>query len=273
MRYSQAVEAAPPGSATFRAADIRRLTAATLRMVFADGPASPPLSDVALALGADAKLLACLEPARAVELQRLAARPSPAAEREAASQRLVRALFWFLVYELASERWDALASAEPVHPLLLASLPCDGARVLDVAAGSGRLSAAIAGRAARLVAVEPSRPLRRLLQRRLDGRGWVVAAFAQRLPVRDGWADLVTCCASLAPEPPLGGEAVLAELERCCRPGGEVALIGPENAAWFEARGYRRIDFGPLDPPRCDPEIEAFFGRRSPPRELLLKRV
>jgi ubiquinone/menaquinone biosynthesis C-methylase UbiE len=131
----------------------------------------------------------------------------------------------------------------------------------------------MAPKARRLVAVEPSAKLRHLLDQRLRGAGWTIAAFVHQLPVRDGWADLVTCCASLAPEPPLGGEGALAELERCCRPGGEVALIGPENCRWFEARGFRRIDFGPLDPPKCDPEIEAFFGRRSSPHELLLKRV
>jgi ubiquinone/menaquinone biosynthesis C-methylase UbiE len=128
-------------------------------------------------------------------------------------------------------------------------------------------------RAARLLAIEPSAPLRRLLRQRLQRGGWAVAGFADQLPVRDAWADLVTCCASLAPEPPLGGEEALAELERCCRPGGQVALVGPEQASWFEARGYQRTDFGAIEPPSCDPKLEAFFGRRTPPHELLLKRV
>ena len=93
--------------------------------------------------------------------------------------------------------------------------------------------------------------------------GSVLAAFAHALPVRDGWADVVTACASIGSQPPLGGEAVLGELERCCRPGGAVALIGPEDPSWFEARGYRRLDFGQLEAPPCDPEVEAFFGPRD----------
>ena len=83
----------------------------------------------------------------------------------------------------------------------------------------------------------------------------------------------MTCCASLAPEPPIGGEAALAELERCCRPGGQVALVGPEDPAWFVARGYSRTDFGSIEPARRDPELEAFFGCLSPPHELLTKQV
>jgi SAM-dependent methyltransferase len=185
----------------------------------------------------------------------------------------VRGLFWSLVYELAPERWDALAGVEPVHPAVLEALPCDGARVLEVAAGSGRLSQALAGRARVLLAVEPSRGLRAILARRLGRQAQVAAAFAGALPVTDGWADLVTACASLGPHPPLGGMKVLAELERCCRRGGEVALVEPEDPAWFEARGYERIDFGAFRAPDCDPDVETFFGRRSPPHRLLRKRL
>jgi ubiquinone/menaquinone biosynthesis C-methylase UbiE len=195
------------------------------------------------------------------------------AEREAARERLVRGLFWFFVYELAPERWDQLAKAEPIHPGVAEALPADGANVLDVGAGSGRLTVELAARARSLLALEPSPPLRRLLAARLRDRGHVVAAFADRIPLSDGWADLVTCCATLTPHAPLGGEDVLAELERCCRKGGTVALVGPEDQTWFEARGYTRLDFGPAPMPACEPELERFFGPRSPPHELLLKRL
>ena len=272
MLYSEAVATAPPGSASFEAADVRRLPASTLASLFREGPATPPLEDVALALGAEPAILAVLTAERAARLRRLAAVESSEDERAAARRRLVRGLFWFLVYELASERWDALSRVEPVHPDLLARLPCDGVRVLEVAAGSGRLSLDLAARAGALLAVEPCRPLRRLLTERMRGSGWVAAGVAEQLPVRTGWADLVTACASLGPHPPLGGEAVLAEIERCCRPGGEVALVEPESPDWFEARGYERVDFGPIQP-GCDPDVEAFFGRPSPPHQLLRKRL
>ena len=123
------------------------------------------------------------------------------------------------------------------------------------------------------MAIEPVAGLCQLLAPRLPAQSWAVAGVAERLPVRDGWADLVTACASLGPDPPLGGEAVLAEIERCCRPGGEVALVEPESPHWFEARGYERVDFGALPAPDCDPAVEAFFGRRTPPHQLLRKRI
>src|SRR5947208_17018823 len=103
MRYSQAVEMAPPGSARFHAADIARLPTTTLRLLLSPGPAAPPLSDIALAVGAEPRLLSCLDPDRAAELKRLAARPAEPGARKAAGGRLVRGLFWFLVSELAPE--------------------------------------------------------------------------------------------------------------------------------------------------------------------------
>jgi SAM-dependent methyltransferase len=271
--YSQAVATAPAGSASFEARDVCRLARSTLALLFREGPASPPLQDVAMALGAPEPITAVLTPARADGLRRLAQSSPPNAEREAAGRRLVRGLFWFLVYELAPERWDALSRVEPVHPDLVANLPADGLNVLEIAAGSGRLTVPLAERAARLLAVEPCRPLRALLAGRLSAQSWVVGAIAERVPLPNGWADLVTSCASLGAEPPLGGEQVLAELERCCRPGGEVALVEPESPAWFQARGYELVDFGSIEAPACDPEVEAFFGKRTPPHRLLRKLI
>ena len=273
MLYSEAVATAPPGSASFRAGDVCRLPRSTLAALFREKATSPPLRDVALALGAEPTILSVLSSERAGELRRFAELPVDEDERQAARERLVRGLFWFLVYELAPERWDALSRVEPVHPNLVASLPAEGARVVEVAAGSGRLTLALAARAARLLAVEPCRPLRDLLARRLPARSWAVGGVVERLPLADGWADLVTSCASIGPDPPLGGERALAEMERCCRPGGEVALVEPESPDWFQARGYERVDFGPFEAPACDPEVEAFFGKRTPPHQLLRKRV
>jgi SAM-dependent methyltransferase len=271
--YSEAVATAPAGSASFQAGDVCRLPRTTLARIFRAGPAAPPLADVALALGAEPCVVSALSSERAEELRRLAQAPAEAEDRDAARVRLVRGLFWFLVYELAPERWDRLASAEPVHPDLVACLPADAARVLEIAAGSGRLTIGLAQRAQQLLAVEPCRPLRRMLARRLPARSWAVAAIAEQLPVADGWADLVTSCASIGPDSPLGGERALAEIERCCRRGGEVALVEPESPDWFQARGYELVDFGGIDPPACDPEVEAFFGRRTPPHRLLRKRI
>ncbi len=196
----------------------------------------------------------------------------PAGEREAAgrgnvdaAQRLRRALFWPMVYELEPELWDAVSRAEPIHPDVLAKLEIDGRRVLEVAAGSGRLTVFLCPRAAELVCVEPSSGLRRILLSRCPSAD-VRAGFFNALPIVDGWAELTVSCASVPPDPGL-----VLELERATAPGGVLALISPENPDWFEARGWERLTFDPTEiviGPH-DPELEAIFGPLDPPHELL----
>ena len=274
MRYSEAVLAAPPGSAQFEPADVARLTRSTLHRLFTPSPAAPPLEDVAAALGRDPaalfKVAAALEPARGERLLRLGQRPAADGEREGAGRRLVGGLFWSLVYELEPDRWMALAEAEPIAPELLLELPATGARVVEAGAGAGRLTRHLAGVAAIVVAVEPCAQFR--LRLRAATSAQVVAGVTQQLPVRSGWADLATVGAAMSPELPLGGPAALAELERVVRPGGTVALVGPERPEWFEERGYRRRDFPvpALAPPA---ELTAYFGPLNPPRTLLTRTL
>jgi SAM-dependent methyltransferase len=196
----------------------------------------------------------------------------PAGEREAAvhgsaeaAQRLRRALFWPMVYELEPELWDAVSQAEPIHPGILAKLEIDGRRVLEVAAGSGRLTVYLCPRAAELVCVEPSSGLRRILVSRCP-RADIRAGYFNALPIVDGWAELTVACASPKPDP-----GAVLELERATAPGGLLVLIGPESPDWFEASGWERLKFDPSDvviPPH-DPELEAIVGPLDPPHELL----
>jgi SAM-dependent methyltransferase len=277
LRYSDAVAIAPPGSHRFRIEDLALLSPSTLALLLEQGPANPPLPEIAAALSSHPELAGLFPegPARD-RLCRLLSNSYSASEAGAAARRLVRGLFWTFVYELEPGLWDRLAACEQIQPDLVEALPIPPGRVLEVASGSGRLTLMLAQRARRLVAVEPSRALGRLLQRRLQHRraAIVVAAHGHRLPVRGGWADLVVSSATFGPHPPLGGEPVLAELERCAAPGGMVALVGPEDPAWFEARGYHRRRFPPAPPPAYPPDLEAFFGPPSPPpSELLLKIV
>src|SRR5215469_12107732 len=275
MRYEEAAASARAGSDRFRPADLARLGRVSLRQLLTPGPSAPPLADVAAALaGEPAALVAiasALPPARGERLLRLSQRRWPDDQREAAGRRLVRGTFWYLAYELAADMWDRLARAELIAPALLDELPADGARVLDVAAGSGRLTAELAPRAGCLLAVEPCAPLRGLFRRRLPAVA-VVAGAGQHLPLRTGWADLVASCATFGPHAPLGGDEVVSELERCCRPGGTVALVSPEEPAWWQERGYALRVYAEPDV-RFDPDVEAFFGPPHPPCRLLYKRL
>ncbi|HVB78042.1 MAG TPA: methyltransferase domain-containing protein [Candidatus Nitrosotalea sp.] len=234
--YRLAASSAPPGSEDFSFDDLFRLSSQVQVEVASEVPAK----EWEAALGGE-----------------------PGARR-----RVVRALFWPLVYHLRPHLWDRMASLEPINPELLDALPQHASRVLEVGAGGGRLTVHLAPRADDMVAIEPAPVLRRLLRRRFCGVD-VVGARREAIPIDNSWADLSIACSSMSPDP-----AALAEMERCTRRGGMIILISPLRPEWFEERGFKRRSFPPgaVSMPPCDPELERFFGPRVPPSELLWRR-
>ena len=236
MRYEEAVAAAPAGWTRFGLEDLRRLPAAIRRRALLD---VPPAEMAAAAAG-----------------------------DEQAGERVRRALFWTFVYQLQPELWTALAAAEPVHPRalkLLHDLGADRGRVLEIGAGSGRLTVNLVEWSAQLLAVDPSLPLLRILGSRvplaLRAAGW-----AEDLPVRDGWADATVSCASLGLD-----DAVIAEAERVTRAGGLIVLVSPEPG---DRQGWSEERFDPDEvylPPR-EGWIDEVFGPPSPPSEVVWRR-
>ena len=182
-------------------------------------------------------------------------------------ERIIRALFWTLVYHLEPEKWDELARHEPIHPDLIHALPSGVDIALDVGAGSGRLTQQLVTRSRRVVAVEPSAGLRAILTRRLPAVS-AVAGWAESLPLEDGCSHLTAASGAFGPDPP-----VLAELRRVTAPGGMIALISPESPEWFEAEGWRRITAPPLQAPHRPAWLDEFFGPLDPPHELVTMRV
>jgi SAM-dependent methyltransferase len=155
-------------------------------------------------------------------------------------------LAWELLYRLEPDLYDRLAGVERLHRAVVEWLPADLDRIVEVGAGTGRLTLELLGRAREIVAIEPARPLREILARKLAKHGDQVrltAGFFDDLPLPDGCADLVVACSAFTPEAGHGGEGGLAEMERVCRPGGCVAIVWPNNVAWLEARGYRYVSF------------------------------
>lgn len=182
-------------------------------------------------------------------------------------ERVVRALFWTLVYHLEPAMWDELARSEPIHPALIAALPGGATTAIDVGAGSGRLTAHLAKRSPDVIAIEPSAGLRSILSRRLPDvhtmEGW-----AEAIPVEDGWSQLTAACGAFGPD-----LAVLAELARVTARGGWIALISPEHPEWFEASGWQRITAPPMQAPAHPRWIDDFFGPLDPPHEMVLTEV
>jgi SAM-dependent methyltransferase len=158
------------------------------------------------------------------------------------------ALAWELLYRLEPELYDRLVQAERLHPAVLRWLPHGLDRVVEVGAGTGRLTCELLHRARELVAVEPAAPLREMLARRLARadrgcRARVTAGFFDDLPLPNEWADLVVACSAFTPEAGHGGEAGLAEMERVCKPGGLVVIVWPNNVGWLAAHGYEYVSF------------------------------
>src|SRR4051812_3193842 len=122
---------------------------------------------------------------RAHELARV-----PRGETE---ERILRGLFWTLVYHLEPDRWDELATHEPIAMGLLDVLPERVPTAVDVGAGSGRLTEHLLSRSGRVIAVEPSAGLRALLTRRLPAVS-ALGGWAERLPLRDRCSQLTAAC-------------------------------------------------------------------------------
>ena len=146
-----------------------------------------------------------------------------------------------------SSRSSTIVSSRP-SACILEWLPRGVDRIVEVGAGTGRLTLELLHRGRELVAIEPAAPMRELLSRKLAAAGEghrvrVSAGFFDDLPIADGWADLVVACSAFTPAPGHGGDTGLAEMERICRRGGCVVIVWPNNVGWLAARSYRHVRF------------------------------
>jgi len=219
-------------------------------------------------------------------------------------------LAWELLYRLEPDLYDRLVAAEHLHPGILAWLPPYVPRIIEVGAGTGRLTLELIARCDQLTAVEPAAPLRDRLRHKLasspspsgggQGRGRVrvISGFFDTLPAPDRSAELVVACSALTPEAAHGGDRGLAEMERVCAAGGMVVIVWPNHPEWLIARGYQYLSFpGPMTMdfaspteavdlvaifyPQAVAEVQGRAARQvsydvvgvNPPRDLAYKNV
>lgn len=162
------------------------------------------------------------------------------------------ALAWELLYRKEPELYERLIAGERIHPAVLDALP-DAQRVIEVGAGTGRLTTYLSSRCRSVKAVEPAAPLRdRLIAKRLSNVE-VFRGFFDELPFADSSAELVVSCSAFTADPGHGGEAGLHELERVS--SEMVALVWPADVDWLLARdfsyerfeGEMSVDFGSFE--------------------------
>jgi SAM-dependent methyltransferase len=158
---------------------------------------------------------------------------------------------WELLCRLEPELYARLIVGEHLHPRILDWLPPRVEFALEVGAGNGRLTLALAPRCGRMVAVEPAEGMRRLLVEQVHAAGHrhveVVRGFFDAPPVDEGSCDLVITCSAVVPSALAHPERCLAELERRCAPGGLLAVVWPADVGWWQSHGYEYVSFdGPM---------------------------
>ena len=113
---------------------------------------------------------------------------------------------------------DAYARARPTYPedALRWVLPSGARRVLDVGAGTGKLTQAVRALGLEVVAVEPDDAMRA----HIDGEA--LAGTAEQIPLPDASVDAVVAGQAFHWFDP---ERALPEMVRVLRPGGPVGLL------------------------------------------------
>lgn len=135
--------------------------------------------------------------------------------------------------EVYDETRGGVERARAAADLVASLVPAPG-RLVDVAGGTGIVSAELVRRGFDVVVADLSPGMLALAARRLPGR--VVVGSAEQLPFPDASADVVTMVWLLHLLPIPVADAVLAEAARVVRPGGHVATTVDKDLAHGQVR-------------------------------------
>jgi SAM-dependent methyltransferase len=142
-------------------------------------------------------------------------------------------------FELAPKPYEIGRASYPAEAIerLVSELGIGpGTRVLDLAAGTGKLTRELVPTSAEIVAVEPVDAMRAVLSTSLPEIEALVGT-AEAIPLPDGSVDAVTVGQAFHW---FDGDAALAEIHRVLRPGGRLGLIWnvkDESVDWIEKLG------------------------------------
>lgn len=132
-----------------------------------------------------------------------------------------------------------------------------GAPVLDLAAGTGKLTRALLSAGLDVIAVEPQRPLREVLAAGVGGER-VREGFAEAIPLPSGSVAAVTVADAFHW---FDQAAALSEIRRVLRPDGGLAVLSttPDwgGASWADEIGTLIADLRPEHPHFDGPSWQA----------------
>jgi SAM-dependent methyltransferase len=123
-----------------------------------------------------------------------------------------------------------------------------GSRVLDLAAGTGKLTRALLAGGLDVVAVEPLAEMRELLMSEI-GAERVLEGVAEAIPLPDDSVAAVTVADAIHW---FDRDAALAEIERVLQPGGGLAVVSAVQdwggASWADELGKLIVEMRPEHP-------------------------
>jgi SAM-dependent methyltransferase len=170
-------------------------------------------------------------------------------------------------FDLAAEEYEATRPSYPDE--LLDLLPvASGATVLDLGAGTGKLTRVLARRYARVIAVEPLDGMRAILERVVRDVE-ALPGSAERIPLDDASVDAVFAAQAFHW---FDHARAIPEIARVLRPGGVLAIVwnGPDDsrpnplpAAYLAYLGELRRERSTFDDTRPWRELIAIgpFGK------------
>jgi len=154
-------------------------------------------------------------------------------------------------FDLAAEEYEATRPSYPDEVLDLLPVASD-ATVVDLGAGTGKLTRVLARRYARVIAVEPLDGMRKILERVVPDAE-ALPGSAEQIPLDDASADAVFAAQAFHW---FDHDRAIPEIARVLRPGGVLALVwnGPDAsrpnplpAAYLAYLGELRRERSTLD--------------------------